>query len=143
MTKDTTAKPIVLQPSEGRLYSFGRMSAVFKADLAETNSELSVSEWWLEPKTEGPPVHKHQESHLFYILTGSLTVYLQGSGWIEAAQGSYIYVPSDIEHGFENRNNSKVGFISFNTPGGFERNMTSITEYFANNPLGDVKVSTQ
>ena len=30
----------------------GRISAVFKADDAETESRYSISEWWLEPRTQ-------------------------------------------------------------------------------------------
>lgn len=47
-------KPIVLAPGAGRAYPMGRIAAVFKADEAETASRYSVSEWWLEPRTQGP-----------------------------------------------------------------------------------------
>ncbi|TQV72737.1 cupin domain-containing protein [Exilibacterium tricleocarpae] len=120
----------------------GRMTAVFKADLEETNSTLSVSEWWLEPNTEGPHIHKHPEAHLFYVIEGRLTVYLQGKDWLETESGSYIYIPGETEHGFENRSSNKVGFISINTPGGFEQSIPGIVNYFNENPLGDTKAST-
>ena len=45
---------IFLQPGEGRSYQMGRISAVFKADGDETQSGYSISEWWLEPHTQGP-----------------------------------------------------------------------------------------
>jgi hypothetical protein len=32
----------------------GRISAVFKADGAETGQLYSISEWWLDPHTKGP-----------------------------------------------------------------------------------------
>jgi len=72
MSKKAELKPLVLNPGDGRAYPMGRMSAVFKADLEETNSTLSVSEWWLEPNTEGPHIHKHSETHLFYVIEGTL-----------------------------------------------------------------------
>ncbi|TQV81376.1 cupin domain-containing protein [Exilibacterium tricleocarpae] len=115
----------------------GRMSAVFKADLQETNSTLSVSEWWLEPNTEGPHIHKHPEAHIFYIIEGRLAVYLEEKNWFEAKKGSYIYIPGETEHGFENRSHDKVGFMSINTPGGFEESIPHIVNYFNENPLGD------
>lgn len=40
-----TRQPIVLRPGEGRAYGMGRMSAVFKADDAETASRYSISGW--------------------------------------------------------------------------------------------------
>lgn len=140
--KSTVLKPIVLEPNEGRKYPMGRMSAVFKADLGETNSTLSVSEWWLDANTEGPHTHKHPEAHLFYVIEGDLFMYLEGKDWFEAKKGSYIYIPGETEHSFENRSNQKVGFISINTPGGFEQTMPNIVNYFEESPLGDTKKNT-
>ncbi len=135
-------KSLVLKSEDGRTYPMGRMSAVFKADLEETNSTLSVSEWWLEPNTEGPHIHQHPEAHLFYVIAGSLAVYLQDKGWFKAEKGSYIYIPGGQEHGFENRSDETVGFMSINTPGGFEKTIPNIVEYFDEHPLGDAKNST-
>ena len=138
MNQKTELAPLIRNPHEGRVYAMGRMSAVFKADLEETNSAVSVSEWWLEPNTEGPHIHKHPETHIFYIIEGVLSVYLQGKGWFEAEKGAYIFIPGETEHGFENRSNNTVGFMSINTPGGFEANIPHIANYFEKNPLGDV-----
>lgn len=137
MSENAELKPLVVKPDDGRVYPMGRMSAVFKADREETNSTLSVSEWWLEPNTEGPPAHHHPEAHMFYVIEGRLAVYLQGSDWFEANKGSYIYIPGGKEHGFENRSDSTVGFMSINTPGGFEQTIPHIVSYFEDNPLGD------
>ncbi|MFT5111001.1 MAG: quercetin dioxygenase-like cupin family protein [Parasphingorhabdus sp.] len=134
-------KPLVLKPDDGRVYPMGRMSAIFKADLEETDSTLSVSEWWLEGNTEGPYIHKHPEAHLFCVIEGSLAVYLQGKNWFESEKGWYIYIPGGIEHCFENRSDNTVGFISINTPGGFEKSIPHIVNYFEENPSGDVKPS--
>lgn len=38
MKQKNDLKPLVLAPNEGRTYSMGRMSAIFKADLEETHS---------------------------------------------------------------------------------------------------------
>ena len=51
--------PVVLAPDEGRSYAMGRLSAVFKADAAETGQGYSISEWWLDPHTKGPGPHSH------------------------------------------------------------------------------------
>ena len=141
LSEKDIATPLVLNPGEGRSYPMGRMSATFKADLEETDSALSVSEWWLEPRTEGPHVHAHAESHLFYVIEGRLAVYLQTKGWFEVEQGAYIYIPGETEHGFENRSEARVGFMSINTPGGFEQSMPRIVSYLDDNPLGDVKTT--
>ena len=142
MSKKAKLKPLVLEPNEGRTYPMGRMSAVFKADLEETDSTLSVSEWWLDPNTEGPHIHKHPEAHLFYVIEGNLAIYLQGKGWVEAEKGSYIFIPGETEHGFENRSGATTGFMSINAPGGFELAIPHIVNYFEENPLGNAKSGT-
>ena len=45
---------IFLAPGDGRSYSMGAMTAVFKADGKESAGSYSISEWWLEPYTKGP-----------------------------------------------------------------------------------------
>ncbi|MDJ0656559.1 MAG: cupin domain-containing protein [Xanthomonadales bacterium] len=139
MRQKAVLKPLVLGPGSGRPYPMGRMSAVFKADLEETHSMLSVSEWWLEANSEGPHVHKHPEAHLFYVIEGRLTLYLEGRNWFEAEKGSYIFIPGDTEHGFENRSDNTVGFMSINIPGGFEESMPGLLGYFEKQPLGPAR----
>ena len=51
---------IVLSPCEGRAYPMGRIRALFKADGDETGNRYSISEWWLEPNTQGPGAHAHE-----------------------------------------------------------------------------------
>jgi hypothetical protein len=38
-------KALILAPGQGRLYSMGRMRAVFIADTVDTDSRYSVSAW--------------------------------------------------------------------------------------------------
>ena len=118
-------KPRVVAPEEGRVYPMGRMRAVFKADTDETASRYSVSEWWLEPRTRGPGVHAHPDDHVFYVIAGTLSVRLDDD-WRDAANGSYVVIPGGTPHTFENRGSVPTGFISFNSPGGFEARMADI-----------------
>ena len=61
----TTRTPIVLKPGEGRAYPMGRIAALFKADGEETAKGYSISEWWLEPHTQGPGAHSHPADDVF------------------------------------------------------------------------------
>ena len=89
--------PVVLGPGEGRAYPMGRVSAVFKADGAETEGGYSISEWWLDPHTKGPGAHSHPEDDVFYIVAGTMSV-LVGTEWIEASTGSFVLVPGNVTH---------------------------------------------
>ncbi len=123
--RQSKSKPMIVAPGDGRVYDAGRIKAVFKADLGETAERFSVSEWWLEPRTLGPSVHQHGEDHVYYVIAGTLSVCLDGA-WSPAAQGSYVIIPGGTPHSFENREDVPAGFITFNTPGGFEERLPDI-----------------
>lgn len=123
---------IVLMPDEGRRYALGQMTAVFKADCAETADRYSVSEWWLEPDTSGPGAHSHEANEeLFYVLEGTPSV-LIGERWIDAPAGSFIRIPAGMTHDFENRTSARAGLLNVYIPGPFEQNMPEIVKWFAN-----------
>jgi mannose-6-phosphate isomerase-like protein (cupin superfamily) len=128
-----TRKPIVLAPGEGRAYPMGRISAVFKADEAETDSRYSVSEWWLEPRTQGPGAHSHAEDDLFYVIEGVMSLRV-GDEWFPCPRGSFVLVPGGVTHDFENRGDVRAGILNFSSPGPFEPDMAGIAEWFIQNP---------
>jgi mannose-6-phosphate isomerase-like protein (cupin superfamily) len=127
---------VVLSPGEGRSYPMGRISAVFKADGAETAERYSISEWWLEPHTQGPGAHSHAEDDIFYVIEGTLSV-LVGDRWIEASRGSFVLVPGGTVHDFQNRSGRRAGVLNVSVPGAFEEDMPAIAEWFAEHPPGD------
>ena len=116
----------------------GRISAVFKADGAETQSRYSISEWWLEPHTRGPGAHSHPEDDVFYVIAGTMSV-LVGEEWIHAARGSFVLVPGGVTHDFENRGDERAGVLNLSIPGAFEEDMPGIAQWFAEHPPGDTR----
>ena len=127
MEESGMRKPFVIAPEQGRAYEMGRMRAVFKADLEESAHRYSVSEWWLEPGTRGPGVHQHGEDHVFYVIDGTLSVWVSDRWW-DLAKGAYVLIPGETPHNFENRGAERAGFIAFTAPGGFEARMPDIAE---------------
>jgi len=124
---------IFLPPGEGRLYPMGRISAVFKADGDETQKEYSISEWWIEPNTQGAGAHSHAEDDIFYVIEGTMS-FLIDDRWIDAPKGSFVLAPGGMTHDFENRSSSRAGVLNFSIPGDFERNMLAISKWFSDNP---------
>jgi quercetin dioxygenase-like cupin family protein len=116
----------------------GRISAVFKADDSETGHAYSISEWWLDPHTKGPGAHSHPEDGVFYVLAGTMSV-LVDTEWIEAGTGSFVLVPGNITHDFENRSSQRAGMLTVSAPGDFEREMPGIAQWFAEHPPGDTR----
>ena len=136
MTDAPVRKPIVLGPGEGRTYPMGRIDAVFKADCDETARGYSISEWWLEPHTQGPGAHSHPEDDVFYVLGGTMSL-LAGDRWIDAPAGSFVLIPGGVKHDFENRGDVRAGVLNFYAPGVFEPHMEEVAHWFRTNPPGD------
>jgi mannose-6-phosphate isomerase-like protein (cupin superfamily) len=138
MNNDQTSQKrnaVVLAPGEGRSYDMGRIAAVFKADGPETNARYSISEWWLEPHTKGPGAHSHAEDDVFYVIEGTMSVFVADK-WIEAPRGAFVLIPGGVVHDFENRSAARAGLLNFSHPGNFEQDMPSIVEWFQSNPPG-------
>lgn len=127
---------IFLLPGEGRSYPMGRISAVFKADGDETRGGYSISEWWLEPHTQGPGAHSHDEDDIFYVIEGTMSI-LVGDRWIDAPRGSFVLVPGGLTHDFQNRGAERAGILNFGIPGDFEEEMPGIAAWFAEHPPQD------
>ena len=127
---------VVLKPGEGRSYPMGRISAVFKADGKETSGRYSISEWWLEPHTQGPGAHSHEEDDVFYVIEGTMS-FLVGDRWIDAPKGSFVLAPGGMTHDFQNRSSERAGVLNFGIPGDFEKNMPDIAKWFIENPPKD------
>jgi mannose-6-phosphate isomerase-like protein (cupin superfamily) len=132
---DTPRAAVVLRPGDGRSYSMGRIAAVFKADGTETANAYSISEWWLEPHTQGPGAHSHPEDDVFYVLAGTMS-FLVGERWLDAPEGSFVLVPGGATHDFENRSDVRAGVLNLSIPGNFEPHMPSIVRWFTEHPPG-------
>lgn len=126
-------RAIVLPPSRGRAYPLGMMSAVFKADGAETGGAYSVSEWTLAPRAPGPGEHAHEtEDDVFYVLEGMVTFILDGQV-VEAPAGSFVLAAAGVRHDFENRTDKPARMLNFYS-GEFEKDMPMIAAWYRDNP---------
>jgi mannose-6-phosphate isomerase-like protein (cupin superfamily) len=136
----TSRSPVVLGPGEGRAYPMGPLvSAVFKADTAETDAAYSISEWWLEAHTKGPGAHSHPADDCFYVLAGTMHV-MAGTEWTEATAGSFVLVPGNTLHTFENRGSEPAGMLNVSAPGTFEEHMPGIAQWFRERAPDDSRV---
>ena len=131
--KNNHTDSLILTKGQGRVYNCGTMTAIFKADENETNEKYSISEWWLEPNSSGPGAHIHEDNdEVFYVLEGTISI-LVGDRWVEAEKGTFLRIPPKTIHDFKNQTNQKTGVLNFFIPGGFERNMPAIVNWFETN----------
>ena len=127
-------KPVVWGPGEGRQYDMGALQAIFKADQAETQGRFSISEWWLEPRREGPGAHKHDENEeVFYVLEGVASI-LIADEWRQMPKGSICVIPRGVVHDFRNESSARIGLLNFFLPGPFEHLMPKIVDWYRDNP---------
>ena len=85
---------LFLKTGEGRVYNCGTMTAVFKADENETENQYSISEWWLEPNSEGPGAHQHEgNDEVFYGIEGTASI-LVSDKWIDVEKGTFLRIPA-------------------------------------------------
>lgn len=134
MSDSEHLRPIVLGPGEGRAYAMGTMNAVFKADEAETASTYSISEWFLGPHSSGPGPHSHADhDDIFYVIEGTIS-FLVGETWTDVGKGGFVRAAAGVTHDYANRTDSRAGMLNIYIPGGFEREMPAIVDWFANNP---------
>lgn len=128
---DEASNVLVLLQGEGRTYGLGDMKAVFKADEAETAARYSISEWWLEPGCAGVGAHAHEANDdIFYVLEGAPSI-LIGETWHRLTPGAFIRIPVGVTHDFRNDGPGRAGLLNIYIPGGFERDMPKIMEWFA------------
>ena len=137
MNDEKHRQAVVLRPGGGRSYPMCRISAVFKADEAETAHAYSISEWWLDPRTKGPGAHSHPEDDVFYVVEGTMSL-LVGDEWVDAPKGSFVLIPGGTTHDFENRSDRRAGVLNFSN-GVFEPEMEGIAAWFRDNPPGDAR----
>jgi mannose-6-phosphate isomerase-like protein (cupin superfamily) len=107
------------------------VTAVFKAD----GPGYSISEWWLEPHTDGPGLHHHPEDDVFYVLAGTMRLVV-GDEVLDAGPGTFVRVPGGVPHDFSNPGTERAGVLNVSSPGEFEAHMPGIADWFRNRDAG-------
>lgn len=132
MRQVASERDVLLLPrGAGRAYDMGDMRAVFMADEGETGARYSVSEWHLKPCCRGPGAHSHEANdEIFYVLDGTPSI-LVGDTWTEVSAGAFIRIPAGVMHDFRNDGDDLAVLFNVFIPGGFERNMPMIVDWFA------------
>jgi quercetin dioxygenase-like cupin family protein len=107
------------------------LTALFKADGAETGERYSASEWLLDPGQTGVGAHSHENNdEIFLVLEGAPEFLLHGT-WRSCPAGSFLRIPAGEVHDFRNAESMPARFFSMFLGDGFERNMPAIVDWFA------------
>ena len=109
----------VIQPGEGYRLALAGGIYTIKATGRDTGGAYALMEM-LVPPQGGPPPHRHsREVESFYILEGSLSVWL-GNRKLTGVAGSLIIAPPGLTHAFKNEGETAARALMMITPAGLE-----------------------
>ena len=114
----------------------GRISALFKADGAETAGRYSISEWWLEPHHAGPVAHSHAGGRRLLRhrrhdeLSARRRMDARGRGFVRPRAGR-----RDPRLREPRKRASRRAEVS-RFPAGSKKTCRGIAQWFAENPPG-------
>ncbi|WP_026924163.1 cupin domain-containing protein [Glycomyces arizonensis] len=92
-------------------------SAGYLATGASTGGQFGLYQWNMAPGRSGPDPHFHKSiSESFYILSGTVRLY-NGTTWIDAERGDFLYVPEGGVHGFRNESGEAASMLLLFAPG--------------------------
>ncbi len=94
-----------------------RSSVEFAAPGSVTRNEFGLFRWEMKPHAGGPAAHFHRTfSESFYILSGTVRLF-DGSAWVEATTGDFLYVPRGGIHAFANDFDRDASMLILFAPG--------------------------
>jgi mannose-6-phosphate isomerase-like protein (cupin superfamily) len=111
---------IALPPGEGRMLQVLGNPWTLKATTDQTDGTIAALEGSFRPGS-GAPVHVHrQHEETFYVLNGEFLFHV-GSRSVSAPPGTFVFVPRDVPHAFENVGTVPGSILGIMTPAGFEQ----------------------
>ena len=101
-------------------HALTRLVSTGPAGVEDTGGSLAVMKGTFRPRSGGP-VHVHrQHEETFYVLEGEFLFQL-GTQTVMATAGTFVFVPRDVPHAFENVGNQPGRILGIMTPGGYEQ----------------------
>jgi quercetin dioxygenase-like cupin family protein len=120
----------VLPPGKGKTISFpgtlagNRVTFVYR----EPEATYSIVEWAATPSAPGTPLHLHRTTdEAFYVLEGTFCFQV-GDRTLEAPAGTFVFVPTGLEHAFWNGGAAEARLLSTVSPPGFENYFEELAE---------------
>ena len=111
---------IHIPEGEGKMLWVVDELITFKASGEDTGGAYSLTDS-VVPPGGGPPPHVHHHEHeAFWVLEGELEVQV-GENTFRAAAGSFVHLPKDIQHAYQNVGTGPARFLTLMVPSGLER----------------------
>ncbi len=113
LVRGATFRPLSGVPS----LQLSSASVRFTATGSMTNGEFGLFRYDMPPGPGGPSPHIHKTfSESFYVLDGTVDFY-DGTAWIAATAGDFIYIPRKGVHAFRNGSDGPASMLVLFAPG--------------------------
>jgi mannose-6-phosphate isomerase-like protein (cupin superfamily) len=111
------ASATFVRDEEVRVLSLRATTARLVAPGSVTNGQFGLFRWDMTAGAGGTSTHFHRTfSESFYVLDGTVKLY-NGTKWVDATAGDFIYVPEGGVHGFHNDSGADASMIVLFAPG--------------------------
>ncbi len=92
-------------------------SVSFVGPGSVTGGEFGLFRWNMTGGSGGAGTHFHRTfSESFYVLNGAVTLF-DGTTWVKAGEGDFLYVPRGGVHGFRNDSDADASMLILFSPG--------------------------
>lgn len=118
-------KSIAVDPNGGEARWFLGTLATIKIDAEQTGGRFAIFESVL-PCEAAPPLHSHPQDETFYVLDGTLTVWLNGAPK-RCSAGSFASFPGGVPHTFFVESETARVLVT-STPAGIEQFVRALSE---------------
>lgn len=100
-----------------RVLSLRATTARLVATGSRTNGQFGLFRWDMTAGAGGVSTHFHKTfSESFYVLSGTVRLF-NGTKWVDATAGDFLYVPEGGIHGFHNESDADASMAIIFAPG--------------------------
>jgi mannose-6-phosphate isomerase-like protein (cupin superfamily) len=92
-------------------------TASYLATGESTGGQFGLYRWDMSAAQSGPDPHFHRSiSESFFVLSGTMRLH-DGTNWVEAGAGDFLFVPEGGIHGFRNDSGEPSSMLILFAPG--------------------------
>ena len=120
MHENQRQRALHIAEGEGKRLWVADQLMTFKVSSEDTGGMYALTDSVVPPQGEAPLHVHHREDEAFWVLEGELEV-MVGETTFRAGAGSFVHLPKDIQHTYENVGTGPARFLTLMVPGGVEK----------------------
>ena len=120
MHENQRQRALHIAEGEGKRLWVADQLMTFKVSSEDTGGMYALTDSVVPPQGEAPLHVYHREDEAFWVLEGELEV-MVGESTFRASAGSFVHLPKDIAHAYENVGTGPARFLTLMVPAGLEK----------------------